>query len=154
MPLKLQRLWNSIIMKVRTYYDLKWKNIYILPEVAVTACVCNFIEYLIFKIYNIFLLKIILYSDAPLTADHLLDVLKTVNDWKGFFNYMCVAPRSSVLDTVTVFIEELNVEATWKKVALALYHNNEEKTMDRLFHYMKSPTGKSIFQSIYSLYLC
>ena len=113
---------------------------------------CNFIEYLIIIIYNIFLLK--LYSDAPLTADHLLDVLKTVNDWKGFFNYMCVAPRSSVLDTVTVFIEELNVEATWKKVALALYHNNEEKTMDRLFHYMKSPTGKSIFQTIYSLYLC
>ena len=119
---------------------------YLLPEVAVTACVCNFIEYLIFIIYNIFLLKI--YSDAPLTADHLLDVLKTVNDWKGFFNYMCVAPRSSVLDTVTVFIEEPNVEATWKKVALALYHNNEEKAMDRLFHYMKSPTGKSIFQSI------
>ena len=54
---------------------------------AVTACVCNFIEYLIFIIYNILLLKI--YSDAPLTADHLLDVLKTVNDWKGFFNYMC-----------------------------------------------------------------
>ena len=125
---------------------------YLLPEVAVTACVCNFIEYFIIIIYNIFLLKI--YSDAPLTADHLLDVLKTVNDWKGFFNYMCVAPRSSVLDTVTVFIEELNVEARWKKVALALYHNNEEKTMDRLFHYMKSPTGKSIFQSIYSLYLC
>ena len=121
----------------------------LLPEVAVTACVCNFIEYFIIIIYNIFLLKI--YSDAPLTADHLLDVLKTVNDWKGFFNYMCVAPRSSVLDTVTVFIEELNVEATWKKVALALYHNNEEKAMDRLFHYMKSPTGKSILQSIYSI---
>ena len=125
---------------------------YLLPEVAVTACVCNFIEYLIFIICNILLLKI--YSDAPLTVDHLLDVLKTVNDWKGFFNYMCVAPRSTVLDTVTVFIEEPNVEATWKKVALALYHNNEEKAMDRLFHYMKSPTGKSIFQSIYSLYLC
>ena len=120
---------------------------YLLPEVAVTACVCNFIEYLIFIIYIIFILFFLLqiYSDAPLTADYLLDVLKTVNDWKGFFNHMCVAPRSSVLDTVTVFIEEPNVEATWKKVALALYHNNEEKAMDRLFHYMKSPTGKSSF---------
>ena len=75
-------------------------------------------------------------------------MLKTVNDWKGFFNYMCVDPRSTVLDAVTVFIEGLNVEATWKKVALALYHNDDEKAIDRLFHYMKSPTGKSIFQSI------
>ena len=89
------------------------------------------------------------HTDVPLTADHLLDVLENVNDWKGFFEYLCVEPRPSLLDTVTFFIKQSNVEVTWKKVALALYHNNEEKAMDRLFHYMKSPTGKSIFnQSI------
>ena len=58
-----------------------------------------------------------------------------------------MAPRPSVLDTVSFFIEEPYFEATWKKVALALYHNNEEMALDRLFHYMTSPTGKHIFES-------
>ena len=56
-----------------------------------------------------------------------------------------MAPRPSILDTVSFFIEEPYFEATWKKVALALYHNNEEMALDRLFHYMKSPTGKRTF---------
>ena len=88
-----------------------------------------------------------LYLEAPLTAEHLLDVLRSVNDYDAFCRALRVAPRPSILDTVSFFIEEPYFEATWKKVALALYHNNEEMALDRLFHYMKSPTGKRTFQS-------
>ena len=88
-----------------------------------------------------------IYLEAPLTAEYLLDVLRSVNDYDAFCRALHVAPRPSVLDTVSFFIEEPYFEATWKKVALALYHNNEEMALDRLFHYMKSPTGKRTFQS-------
>ena len=47
------------------------------------------------------------------------------------------------METVKFFIGEPYFEASWKKVALALYHSSEEKAMDELFQYMKSPTGKS-----------
>ena len=47
------------------------------------------------------------------------------------------------METVEFFIGEPYFEASWKKVALALYHSNEEKAMDDLFQYMKSPNGKS-----------
>ena len=46
------------------------------------------------------------------------------------------------METVEFFIGEPYFEASWKKVALALYHSNEEKAIDDLFQYMKSPTGK------------
>ena len=47
------------------------------------------------------------------------------------------------METVEFFIGEPYFEASWKKVALALYHSSEQKAMDELFQYMKSPTGKS-----------
>ena len=64
-----------------------------------------------------------------------------------------MAPRTSILETITFFIEEPYFEATWKKVALALYHNHEEMALDKLFYYMKSPTGKSILQLMYPFFV-
>ena len=95
----------------------------------------------------VFFLKI--YLEAPLTAKHLLDVLRDgdVNDYDAFFRALCVAPRPSVLDTVSFFIEEPYFKATWKKIALALYNNNEKMALNKLFGYMKSPTGECILQS-------
>ena len=58
-----------------------------------------------------------------------------------------MAPRPSLLNKVSLFIEEPYFEATWKKVVLAVYNNNEEMALDNLLHYMKSPTGKYTLQS-------
>ena len=58
-----------------------------------------------------------------------------------------MALRPSLLNKVSLFIEELYFEATWKKVALTLYNNNEEMALDNILHYMKSPTGKYTLQS-------
>ena len=121
---------------------MNYNGKYLLPEVATTLCVYNLMcSILTFSLF----LKI--YLEAALTAEHLLDVRRSVNDYDAFCRALCVAPRPSVLDTVSFFIEEPYFEATWKKIALALYNNNEKMALDKLFGYMKSPTGKCILQS-------
>ena len=97
-------------------------------------------------LYLFYIIFFFIYSEAPLTAEHLLDVLRSVNDYNAFCRALCVTPRPSVLDTISFFIEEPYFEATWKKVALAVYHNNEEMALDKLFQYMKSPTGNCTLQ--------
>ena len=41
------------------------------------------------------------------------------------------------------FIKEPYFEASWGKIALALYYSEEECAIDDLFNYMKSPGGGS-----------
>ena len=82
-------------------------------------------------------------TDAPLTSANLLEALQNVLDWNAVCKCLQLLVKPSKVETVEFFIGEPYFEASWKKVALALYHSNEEKAMDDLFQYMKSPTGKS-----------
>ena len=45
------------------------------------------------------------------------------------------------MKTLDFFIEKPYFEASWKKIALALYHSLEDDAIDTLFIYMKSATG-------------
>ena len=81
-------------------------------------------------------------TDAPLTTANMLEALQNVLDWKAFCKCLHLLVRPSKMETVEFFIGEPYFEASWKKVALALYHSSEEKAIDDLFQYMKSPTGK------------
>ena len=81
-------------------------------------------------------------TDAPLTPANMLEALQKVLDWNAFCKCLHLLVRPSKMETVEFFIGEPYFEASWKKIALALYHSNEEEAIDDLFQYMKSPTGK------------
>ena len=83
----------------------------------------------------------VLYADAPLTTEHMYKVVRTIRHWKQFCRYLCVHDKEDKRKTIAFFIEEPFFEASWKKVALALYYSFEDDTIDALFFYMKSPAG-------------
>ena len=70
-------------------------------------------------------------------------MLLNVSDWNAVCKCLHLLVKPSKMETVEFFIGEPYFEASWKKVALALYHSNEERAMDDLFQYMKSPNGTS-----------
>ena len=92
--------------------------------------------------HNIFTLDCTFLSDAPLTIALAYRVVKGVQDFKRFCSHLCIAERESVAKTLQCYIEEPYFEASWKKIALALYHSFEDRCIDSLFLYMKSPPGQ------------
>ena len=79
--------------------------------------------------------------DAPLTTAHAHEVVKGIADFKQFCKQLCIAQKDSIVTTLQFYIEEPYFKASWKKIALALYHAFEDKSINNLFHYMKSPPG-------------
>ena len=79
-------------------------------------------------------------TDAPLTPKHVFEVVKDIN-FKQFCRHLHIAERQSVMKTLHFYVEEPYFEASWKKIALALYHSHEETSIDSLSNFMKSPPG-------------
>ena len=80
-------------------------------------------------------------TDAPLTPKHVLEVVKDIHSFKQFCRHLHIAERQSVVKTLQFYVEEPYFEASWKEIALALYHSHEERSIDSISHYMKSPPG-------------
>ncbi|CAI8056640.1 hypothetical protein GBAR_LOCUS30868, partial [Geodia barretti] len=78
-------------------------------------------------------------EDAPLTAVLAHEVLKKVENFSQFCKHLCIARRETVIKTIQFYVEEPYFEPSWKKIALGLYHSYEDRSIDSLFHYMKSP---------------
>ena len=83
----------------------------------------------------------LLHLDAPLTTANVFQVVETIEGWKQFCRYLHLQDKSNRKEVIKFFVEEPYFEASWKKVALSLYYCNEESAIDKLFHFMKSPTG-------------
>ena len=69
-------------------------------------------------------------------------MVKGIQNFKLFCRHLCIGERESVTKTLQFYVEEPYFEASWKKVALALYHSFEDRCIDSLFMYMKSPPGQ------------
>ena len=82
--------------------------------------------------------------DAPLTTENVFQVVETIEGWKQFCRYLHLQDKSNRKEVIKFFVEEPYFEASWKKVALSLYYCNEGNAIDKLFHFMKSPTGDYI----------
>lgn len=79
--------------------------------------------------------------DAPLTTVNVLRVVEVISNWKKFCKYLHLQEQMDRRETIEFFIQGLYFEASWRKIALALYHSQEEYAIDDLFNYMKSPAG-------------
>ena len=64
-----------------------------------------------------------------------------IKQWKEFCRYLHIDDKQNKRKALAFFIEEPYFEASWKKVALALYYSFEDDTIDALFFYVKSPAG-------------
>ena len=80
-------------------------------------------------------------TDAPFTAKHVFEVVKDIHNFKQFCRHLHIAERQSVVKTLQFYVEEPYFEASWKKIALALYHSHEERSIDSILNFMKSPPG-------------
>ena len=80
-------------------------------------------------------------TDAPLTPKHVFEVVKDIHNFKQFCRHLHIAERQSEMKTLQFYVEEPYFEASWKKIALALYHSHEETSIDSLSNFMKSPPG-------------
>ena len=80
-------------------------------------------------------------TDAPLTPENVYKVVGAIKKWKQFCRYLHIDDKRNRKQVLAFFIEEPYFEASWKKVALALYYSFEDDAINALFFYMKSPTG-------------
>ena len=80
-------------------------------------------------------------TDAPLTAQIVYEVVKEIYNFKQFCRNLCVAQRQTVMKTLQFYVEEPYFQATWKKLAMAIYQSHEDNAIDSLSDYMKSPPG-------------
>ena len=79
--------------------------------------------------------------DAPLKPDYVFKVLKLISDWSAVWKFLKVGEQPTQMATVSFFVEEPYFEASWMEIALALYNTNQDKAIDALFQYIKSPAG-------------
>ena len=86
--------------------------------------------------------------DAPLTADNLMRALTPVAKWKEFCWALLLEVKATFnssyndkQDTMECFLDSPYCRPSWQTVALALYHRMEERALDNLFYYVKSPSG-------------
>ena len=86
-------------------------------------------------------------TDAPLTAALVHGVVKEVHNFNQFCRELCIAKQETAIKTIQFYVEEPYFEASWKKIAFALYHSLEDRSIDSLFHYMKSPPGWYLWHS-------
>ena len=83
-----------------------------------------------------------LYSiDAPLKPEDVFKVLKLISDCSVVWKFLKVGEQPTQMATVSFFVEEPYFEASWMEIALALYNTNQDKAIDGLFQYIKSPAG-------------
>ena len=73
-------------------------------------------------------------------------VLDKVSNWSQFCTYFQLQEKFDRQDTLELLFSEPEFEATmsWKRVAWALYHCSEERAIDDITEYMKSPTGEFV----------
>ena len=90
-----------------------------------------------------------MFTDAPLTTENVYEVVKTTKSWNQFCRYLRIPDTPNNREALTFFIEEPYFEACWTAIALALYHIDDEESIDILFDYMKSPAGYSTFSWCY-----
>ena len=88
-------------------------------------------------------------TDAPLTISNLMSAVSPVAKWKEFCWSLLIEVKPTFTsslndkqDTMECFLNAPYCQASWQTVALALYHRMEERALDNLFHYVKSPAGK------------
>ena len=79
--------------------------------------------------------------DAPLKPEYVFRVLKLISDWSAVWKFLKVGEQPTKMATVSFFVEEPYFEASWMEIALALYNTNQDKAIDALFQYIKSPAG-------------
>ena len=79
--------------------------------------------------------------DAPLKPEYIFKVLKLISDWSVVWKFLKVGEQPTQMATVSFFVEEAYFEASWTEIALALYNTNQDKAIDTLFQYIKSPAG-------------
>ena len=79
--------------------------------------------------------------DAPLKPEYVFKVLKLISDWSAVWKFLKVEEQPTQMATVSFFVEEPYFEASWMEIALALYNTNQDKAIDALFQYIKSPAG-------------
>ena len=79
--------------------------------------------------------------DAPLKPEYVFKVLKLISDWSAVWRFLKVGEQPTKMATVSFFVEEPYFEASWMEIALALYNTNQDKAIDALFQYIKSPAG-------------
>ena len=79
--------------------------------------------------------------DAPLKPEYVFKVLKLISDWSAVWRFLKVGEQPTKMATVSFFVEEPYFEASWTEIALALYNTNQDKAIDALFQYIKSPAG-------------
>ena len=91
----------------------------------------------------------IFFPDAPLTVANLMRALGPVVKWKVFCDSLNIKVDqgfSSTYEdkqaTMQYFLDNPHCQASWKSVALQLYHHREERALDNLFNFMKSPHGQ------------
>ena len=77
---------------------------------------------------------------------NLKKALDRVSNWTQFCTYFQLQEKSDKHETLQLLLSEPDFKATmtWKRVAWALYNCSEDKAIDDIFDYMKSPTGKSV----------
>lgn len=78
----------------------------------------------------------------------MFEVVQTIKGWKQFCRYLHLQDKPNRKEVIKFFVEEPYFEASWKKVALSLYYSSEEDAIDKLFRYMKSPTGHFLHQDV------
>ena len=87
--------------------------------------------------------------DAPLNVKNLMRALGPVSKWKTFCNSLNIKVDQGFFgtyedkqETMQYFLDNPHCQVSWKRVALQLYHHMEERALDNLFNFIKSPHGQ------------
>ena len=95
------------------------------------------------------------FPDAPLTVKNLMRALGLVSKWKTFCNSLLIevdrgfsSAYEDKQETMQYFLDNPHCHASWKSVALQLYHHMEERALDNLFNFIKSPEGPLMLFSL------
>ena len=133
--LEMKMSWSQMKEVLSGCNETKAADIAELMKQYICKGVCNVNLFLQWILYFIPL------TDAPLTTANVFNVIRRISNWKQFCKHLHLQDQMDRRETVEFFIKELYFEASWGKIALALYHSGEECAIDDLFNYMKSPAG-------------
>ena len=67
--------------------------------------------------------------------------MKVITCWKEFCRDLQIPDNPDRREALALYIEVPYFEASWKHIALSLYHCGEENAVDALFQFMKSAAG-------------
>ena len=81
-------------------------------------------------------------TDAPFETQYVLKALEPLSQSSPAYKMLKVAKLVELEDYLRIHPNVLS----WKSIAITLYKSGEEKCLDLLFTYLKSPEGNLILR--------